>query len=90
MGISLEPFALERWMTTYETRVSHDIQAPDVHSLPIVRVPPRGQGAFGRVLKMEPDPRARIVDPPGTTCTTPFLNATATWSLGASATAATG
>ena len=25
MAIALEPFALERWMTTYETRVSHDI-----------------------------------------------------------------
>lgn len=25
MAIALEPFALERWMTTYELRVSHDI-----------------------------------------------------------------
>src|SRR5687768_3658764 len=25
MAIDLEPFALERWMTTYELRVSHDI-----------------------------------------------------------------
>jgi aspartate/methionine/tyrosine aminotransferase len=25
MGINIEPFKLERWMTTWETRVSHDI-----------------------------------------------------------------
>jgi aspartate/methionine/tyrosine aminotransferase len=51
MGISLEPFALERWMTTYETRVSHDIAESGIQPL-----------AVDDLLAFESDAdRARIV-----------------------------
>src|SRR5262245_43785840 len=36
MGIDLEPFALERWMPTYEMQVSHDIAESGIQPMSVV------------------------------------------------------